>query len=123
MKFFVKFCAYIFLKYTLIFAYDFVIGGATWDWDSLRTREDWIYIGWMFLALPLLEIIILFFPFRIGLRQSGVLMYIILATVFIVEFFISWAVTNQKVETWMIAKVILSVILFLVMFKKQLIVK
>ena len=120
MKYFITFCIYILLKYTLLFGYDFIFGDASWDWNNLKTGEDWFYIGWMFFVLPLLEILVLYFPFRIALKQSGSSLYIGLAIVFIVEFFISWVITSQRVEGWMIAKIVLSIILFMIMFRGQL---
>jgi hypothetical protein len=56
----------------------------------------------------------------IALRSRGIKRFFILFLAFILEFFICWFMTNQEVETWMIIKSVLSIILFILFFRKEL---
>lgn len=116
----IKFIAYILVQYILIYGYYFVVKKINWHWQNIKNEEDIIFTAWIFLSLPLIEIIILIFPMLMALKKEGVTRYLILIFCFVVEFFICWFMTNEKVETWMIVKIVLSVVLFFLFFRKQL---
>lgn len=119
MKYFIKLNIYIIVKYFFVFAYNFSFSTEqiNLDWAYLQTGKDWFYFLWMFFSLPLLEGIILFFPFKMALKYSAPKIYLYLIFIFLLEFFLTWAITNQQLENWMIIKIIISVMLFFIVFQ------
>lgn len=121
MKAFLKFAGFILLKHLILGLYYFNKPGTSdWDWSRVKTTESIIYTFGMLLALPLLEMIILILPFQLALKQKGWVAIIILIFAFVLEFIIGWYATNQNLEVWMVVKIILSVVLFFFMYRKQL---
>jgi hypothetical protein len=120
MKAFLKFTGYILLKWLCFYIYQVVESKRDWDWNRMQSREDIFYTAWMLLALPILEILILVLPFQLALKQRGWLVIAILLLAFVLEFIIGWFATNQRLEVWMIVKIILSMALFFLMYRKQL---
>ncbi|TAN16697.1 MAG: hypothetical protein EPN37_07930 [Chitinophagaceae bacterium] len=119
-KIILKFIAYIFSQYIILFTYFFLISDGNWHWGNLGNKQDIFFAIWMLFSLPVIEIILLIVPTIIALRKQGIKRLYILFLAFVLEFFICWFMTNQEIETWMIVKSTLSVILFIVFFRKQL---
>lgn len=119
-KTFFKFAGFIFLKWILFYAYQIIESGEKWDWSRVKTNEDIYFTAWMLLALPILELIILIVPFQLALKQKGNLTILILLLAFFLEFAIGWFATNQNLETWMIVKIVISTVLFILLYRKQL---
>ncbi|WP_108555379.1 hypothetical protein [Pedobacter sp. HMWF019] len=74
----------------------------------------------MLLALPLIELFVLFFPLQFALKQKGWMTISVLTAVFGLEFIIGWIAANQYLEAWMIVKIALGIGLFWLMYRKQL---
>lgn len=74
----------------------------------------------MLLALPLVELVVLYYLFQLALRQKGWNTILLLIVTFGLEFIIGWFATNQNFEVWMAVKIVLSVVLFVLMYRKQL---
>jgi hypothetical protein len=116
---FPKFAGYIALKWILFYIYQFVTGTTKWSFDKVN-GEGLFLAAFMLLILPLIELVVLFFPIKWALKQSSWLTILILIITFGLEFLIGWYATNQHFETWMMVKIVLSVILFLLFYRKQL---
>jgi len=122
-KAFTKFLGYISLKWICFYVYQFLEPYATSDWHlswQLPNIKGVFLAVLMILFLPFLELIVLAWPFELALRQRGWRTVIILILAFIVEFFLNWSFTNQQIETWMIVKIIGSIILYLFLYRRQL---
>jgi hypothetical protein len=119
IRIFLKFSGYILIKWVGFFLYQFIESGNSWDWGKVNSREGFLYTAWMLLALPVLEIFILIFPFQLALRQKGRIVLFILLLTFLFEFAIGWYATNQRFATWMIIKLFFSMVLFYFFYKKQ----
>ena len=119
MTAFSKFAEYILLKWTLFYIYQFTGSDAKWNWNKAN-GEGLFLAAFMLLALPVLELAVLFFSLQLALRQKAWMAILLLIVTFGSEFIIGWAATNQRIETWMIVKIALSAGLFLLMYKKQL---
>lgn len=119
MTAFSKFAGYILLKWTLFYIYQFTGSDTKWEWN--KANDEGLFLAaFMLLALPLIELAVLFFPLLLALRQKGWIAILLLIVTFGLEFIIGWAATNQRFETWMVVKIALSIGLFLLMYKKQL---
>lgn len=119
MKVFQKFVVYIVLKWIVFYTYQFTDRNVKWNTDGVN-KEGIFLAVFMLLALPLMEILILFFPLDFALKQKGWRSILFLVLVFSLEFIIGWVATNQHFEVWMIVKIVLSTSLFLGMYGKQL---
>lgn len=119
MKAFSKFSVYILLKWTLFYTYQFIEGSTKWNWDKVNAEGIFLAV-FMLLALPLVELVVLFFPFQWVLKQKGLMTILLLAIAFGLEFIIGWYATNQHFEVWMVVKILLSAVLFGFMYRKQL---
>ena len=120
VKAFSKFSGYIFLKWICIYSYLFIENGSRWKWSQQTNSEGLLLAVFMLLALPLLELVILFWPFEFALKKRRWQTAIILSLSFILEFLLTWYATNQQITTWMIVKIALSVIIYLFLYRKQL---
>ena len=120
MTTFLKFVGYILLKWICFFIYQFIESGNELNWGQPTNYEGRLLAAFMLLTLPILEIIVLIFPFQFALKQRGWKTILILVFAFMLEFLIGWYATNQKLATWMIVKLIFSIIIFYSMYKKQL---
>lgn len=89
-------------------------------WGKSTNKEDILLAFFMLFALPILEIIVLILPFNFALKQKGWLAIAVLLLSFMLEFIMGWYATNQHFEQWMIIKILLSVGLFYLMYKKRL---
>lgn len=114
-----KFAGYILLKWVLFYAYQFIEGSPKWNFDKAN-GEGLFLAAFMLLALPLVELVVLYYPFKLALRQKGWITILLLIATFCLEFIIGWYVTNQRLEVWMIVKIVLSVVLFAFMYRKRL---
>lgn len=119
MTAFSKFAGYILLKWTLFYIYQFTGSHTQWSWNKVN-GEGLFLAAFMLLALPLVELFILFFPLQLALKQKGWKVISLLIATFGLEFITGWVATNQRFETWMIVKIVLSVGLFWLMYRKQL---
>lgn len=119
MKAFPKFAGYILLKWTLFYFYQFTEGNAKWSFDKVN-GEGLFLAAFMLLALPLLELFILYFPLQLALKQKGWITILLLIATFGLEFIIGWFTTNQHFEIWMVVKIVLSAGLFWLMYRKKL---
>lgn len=115
---FSKFAGYITVKWLMFYAYQFL--GTGNKWNQTINYEGRILAAFVLLALPILEVIVLFFPFQLALKQKGWLVLLMIILIFLIEFAIGWFATNQKFEIWMAIKIVLSVILFMFFYRKQL---
>jgi len=117
-----KFISYITLKWILFWGYQIFESGekSNWNWDKVNSIEGVVYTLGMLLILPILEIIILSGPFYLALKQKGWVMIVVLILVFVLEFATGWFATNQKFALWMVVKLVLSIVLFFLFYKKQL---
>lgn len=120
IKIFLRFAGYIFLKWVCFYIYQIAESKRYWEWSRVWEWEDIFYTIWIIIALPILEILILFFPFQIALKQRGLMAISLLFLCFALEFIIGWFATNQHLEIWMIVKIILSITLFFLIYRKQL---
>ncbi|MBB5648913.1 hypothetical protein [Pedobacter cryoconitis] len=119
MTAFSKFAGYILLKWTLFYIYQFTEGSTRWSFNKVN-GEGLFLAAFMLLALPLIELVILFFPLQLALKQKGWIAMLLLIATFGLEFIIGWFATNQHFEIWMAVKIGLSILLFLFMYRKQL---
>lgn len=71
VKAFLKFTGYILLKWICFYIYQFIESGFKVKWNHTTDFEGRFLEAIMLFILPLLEIIILFFPFQIALKQKG----------------------------------------------------
>ncbi|MBB5282951.1 hypothetical protein HNQ92_001077 [Rhabdobacter roseus] len=118
-RIFSKFSGYILIKWVCFYLYQFLESRNSWNWEKVNSREDALFTAWMLLALPILEILILIFPFQLALKQKGIIALFILLLTFSFEFAIGWYATNQRFATWMIIKLFFSVALFYIFYKKE----
>lgn len=118
MKKIPKFAVYILLKWALFYIYQFTGGSIKWSFDKVNVEGLFLAVFMLF-ALPLMELVILFFPLQLALRLKGLVRILFLIAIFTLEFIIGWFATNQHFEIWMIVKIVLSILLFLLMYRKQ----
>ena len=119
MTAFPKFAGYILLKWTLFYTFQFTGSDTKWNWNKAN-GEGLFLAAFMLLALSLIELVVLFFPLQLALRQRGWMLISLLIAIFGLEFIIGWIATNQRLEVWMAVKIVLSVSLFWLMYRKQL---
>lgn len=120
VKAFSKFSSYIFLKWICIYSYLFIENGSRWKWSQQTNSEGLLLAVFMLLALPLLELVVLIWPFEFALKKRGWQTAIILLLTFVLEFLLTWYATNQQIATWIIVKIVFSVIIYLFLYRKQL---
>jgi uncharacterized protein YggT (Ycf19 family) len=119
LKIFLKFAGYILLKWIIFYIYELAVS-SNFRWSNETNYEGIMLTAIMLLAEPILEIIVLILPIHFALKQNGWTMISILVFVFLIEFVIGWYATNQKIEVWMIVKMILSIGLFYYLYRKEL---
>jgi hypothetical protein len=85
----------------------FTTGSTKWSFDKVN-GEGLFLAAFMLLILPLVEIVVLFFPFQLALKQGNSLTIPILITILGLEFLIGWYATSQHFEVWMAVKIVLS---------------
>ncbi|MEJ5146932.1 hypothetical protein [Sphingobacterium sp. MYb388] len=115
---FAKFGGYIAVKWVIFYIYLFLDGNSKWDFGRVNV-EGFFLAVFMLLSLPILEVGLLFLPVRLSFRQSKWTRLLILFCVFSLEFALGWYATNQDLETWMLVKIGLSILLFLLFYRKQ----
>jgi len=120
MRAFVKSTGYIIVKWIVFYTYQFLEGNSNWDFGKAN-REGLFLTVFMFLGLPVLEINMLYLPVKLSFQQSYWIRLFMLVFVFCLEFGVGWYATNQNFEDWMVVKIALSIILFLLFYRKQLI--
>ena len=122
---FLKFLGYIATKWVLFWCYQIFENkdSSEWNWSNVNSQESLIYTSIMLLLVPILEVIILSGPFYLALKQKGMVMILLLVLTFTLEFVIGWFATNQQLSTWMFVKMILSIGLFFLFYKKELFLK
>lgn len=120
MKAFPKFTGYILLKWALFYLYQFIEGSTKWSFNKANSEGVFLAV-FMLIALPLVELVILFYPLQLALRTKGLNTILLLIASFSLEFAIGWFITNQHFAVWMVVKIILSMLLFGLMYRKQLI--
>jgi hypothetical protein len=118
MTTFLKFAGYILLKWTLFYIYQFAGSDIKMNWNKAN-GEGILLTAFMLLALPIIELVILFYPLQLALRQKGWILISLLIAIFGLELIIGWIATNQQFEVWMAIKIVLSVSLFWVMYRKK----
>ncbi|RYD59083.1 MAG: hypothetical protein EOP56_02315 [Sphingobacteriales bacterium] len=120
-----RFLVYLYLKALLLIGYDFVAHGSNMFRDeayiaSPQTQRA-IYFGVMLFVIPILDTIIMALPVYLSMRYKGAMRYIMLAITFIIEFVVYYLTASNKViEDRLIVKSIFSVIVFLLVYRKQL---
>lgn len=117
MKVFPKFAGYILLKWALFYLYQF-IESTKWSFDKINSEGVFLAV-FMLIALPLMELVILFYPLQLALRTKGLHTILLLIASFSLEFAIGWFITNQHFAIWMAVKIIISMFLFGLMYRKQ----
>lgn len=115
-----RYLGYMSAKWICFYLYQYLASGRSWKWDRVVTKEDFFYTAWMLFFLPLVEMILLALPIHLAINQKGWLMITILFLTFALEFAIGWYATNQQFSAWMIVKIILSVGLFWLFYRKLL---
>lgn len=89
--------------------------------SDLNDKEDWLMFLWLFFVSALIEVIVLTFPFVYGLSRQDVkdskLYYLFFALLFLVEFIISHWLIGMR---YPFIKILISLVLFLVVFRKRL---
>lgn len=113
-----RYIFYIIVKWICFYLYQYLESGHNWNWEKIKTKEDLYYTIWMLIALPITEMIILALPIYLALRQRGWFMFSILSLTFVLEFMIGWYATNQQFSIWMIVKILMSISLFLLFYRK-----
>lgn len=112
------FVLYIAIKWILFYVYQFTSSNPNWSFEKAN-GEGVFLAAFMLLILPLVEVVVLFFPFQWALKQRSWLMILFLIMIFGLEFFIGWFATNQHFEIWMFVKLLLSISLFLFVYREQ----
>lgn len=123
VKSFIKFSGYIFLKWVCFYSYVFIANKTLLKWDQKTSFEGVILLIGMLFIIPLLELLILFLPFNLFMKQKGWKTLFVLALAFSLEFLLTWSTTNQQIAIWMVVKIAISIILYLLLYQKQLIRK
>lgn len=112
------FILYISLKWLMFYIYQFSTGDTKWNFGDANTEG--IFLGvFMLTILPLIETFVLFFLFKWALKKHGWIMISILVGTFSLEYLIGWFATNQYFATWMLIKIVLSIFLFLLVYRKK----
>lgn len=120
-KAFLRFLGYISIKWILFYIYQFIESSSRSKWGNDSTNMDGILLAiFMLGVLPLIETVLLFFPLQLALGKKGLPAILILIFSFALEFFIGWYITNEHFEVWMVVKIFLSVVLFYLIYRKQL---
>lgn len=114
-----KYLGYMATKWIIFYLYQYIESGENWKWERVKTQEDVYYTVWMFLALPIIEIMLLAIPLHLAIRQKGWIMVLVLVLTFTLEFAVGWYTTNQQLSTWMVVKIGMSMGLFWLFYRKQ----
>ncbi len=102
----------------MFYIYQFSTGDTKWNFGDANTEG--IFLGvFMLTILPLIETFVLFFLFKWALKKHGWIMISILVGTFSLEYLIGWFATNQYFATWMLIKIVLSIFLFLLVYRKK----
>lgn len=109
---------YILLKWIIFYIYQLTGSDVKWNWNKAN-GEGIFLTAFMLLALPIIELVILFYPLQLALMQKGWILISLLIAIFGLEFIIGSIATNQQFEVWMVIKIVLSVSLFWVMYRKK----
>jgi hypothetical protein len=123
-----RFLVYLYLKALLLIGYDFAMHQSTMFRDegyiaSPQTQKA-IYYGVMLLVIPILDTIIMALPVYLSLRYKGAMRYIMFALTFIMEFLVYYfTASNKVIEDRLIAKSAFSILVFLLVYHKQLFVR
>ncbi len=112
------FILYISLKWLMFYIYQFLTGNTKWNFEDANIEGIFLAL-FMLTIIPLIETFVLFFPFQWALKTHGWIMISILIGTFSLELLIGWFATNQYFATWMLIKIVLSVFLFLLIYRKQ----
>lgn len=123
-----RFLVYLYIKALLLIGYDFAVHQSTMFRDeayiATPSTQKAIYFGVMLLVIPILDTIIMALPVYLSMRYKGVMRYIMLAITFIMEFVVYYLTASNKViEDRLIAKSIFSILVFLLVYRKQLFVR
>ncbi len=116
---FLRYLGYMTAKWLIFYIWTFGICENNWEWSRVKSIEDIYYTIVMLLLFPFIEIVILALPMYLTIHQKRWSMAMFLALFFILEFTLGWYSTNQHFSSWMFEKIILSIILFYIFFKKQ----
>lgn len=88
--------------------------------SDLKTGEDWFYYLWLFLFLPIVSFIIFTLPMYFSFKaKNGVYFTIIIAVILIVEYILYTGLASQSDLTNGIYNGVISLLLFLLFFFKQ----
>lgn len=123
-----RFLVYLYLKALLLIGYDFAMHHSNMFRDegyiaSPQTQKA-IYFGVMLLVIPILDTIIMALPVYLSLRYKGAMRYVMLALTFVMEFLIYYfTASNKVIEDRLIAKSVFSILVFLLVYRKQLFVR
>lgn len=108
-------------KWILFYSYIFYESKGGWNWERVRTIDAILYTVWMIASLPVIEMIIMVVPLHLAIRQQRrAVKFMILILCFAVEFFVSFYATNEQLSEWMIIKIILSVVIFWLFYRRLL---
>lgn len=113
-----KFAQYILLEWVLFYTYQIIEGSTKWNFEEAN-GEGLFLAAFMLLALPLVELVVFYYPFQLALKQKGRIAILLLSVTFGLEFIIGWYATSQNLELWMIVKIVLSAVLFGLIYRKQ----
>jgi ABC-type spermidine/putrescine transport system permease subunit I len=89
--------------------------------SDLIDIEDWFMFFWLFFVPPLIEVILLTFPFAYGLSRqsprSKTLYYLFFVFLFLIEFLIHYGLIGIA---YPFLKILISIFLFILIFRKRL---
>jgi hypothetical protein len=119
-----KVIGYIVLRYCLFYGALFLISKNVKGLKAtdLQRKEDWFMAAWLFLLPVVIECLVLFYPFSYGLdkitgKTNKSWFYLFFLVLFIIEFVLYNNVFGIR---YPFLKVGVSIVLFVVLFRKRL---
>jgi hypothetical protein len=118
MNLFFKFTTMVLIKYIVL--YQISDNSDSWnDWKSLKTIEDIFFIAWMFLFLPITEILILYFPFEFILNYKKLAFLFGFIVLIGIECILSLFFLSNEISSFITWKLFLSLVLYVLFFTKE----
>jgi hypothetical protein len=115
MRFLPKLAGYIFLKWTLSFFYHFASSNHKQSWNEVQGMGIL-----MLFACPLIELAIMFYPFKLVVMGKTWAVMLLLFALIWFEFIKVLFTVNENFGAWMAVNLTLSIGLLWLMYRKQL---
>ncbi|WP_400191810.1 hypothetical protein [Hymenobacter sp. B81] len=114
--------AYIVIKWVGFYGYQFIESGAgsDWNWQNLNNAENIVFTLSLLCIWPTIEALALLFPIKLALEHKSWSRLLALILTFAIEFAIGWFMISQQFDFWMVVKILMSIILFALLFGEQL---